>query len=176
MSVLRLDLTVDDTQAAVDARIRQGQGGRGFILDQIAQYLDRLAAGSSNMTSGRLVTGAVKSTGTVTFAATFVEDDTVTINGVVFTGKDSPAGADEFAIGGDEEETAANFAAKINASALAGIVNVVTASVSGAIVTLTCVTPGLVGNAITLAISAHGSVSAARMAGGAEASITSIPA
>lgn len=176
MSLLRLDLDLYDSQATVDAQLLQAKGGRQLILDQVAEYLDRLVNGSSNLNSGRLVTGAVKATGTITFSS-LAAADTVTINGVVFTARVSPSGANEFALGANDTAAAANLAAKINASPLAGIANVVTATSALGVVTLQCVVPGLVGNAVTIAISAHGSVSGSgRLTSGAEASITSIPA
>lgn len=115
----------------------------------------------------------VKASGTITFAS-FADSDTVTINGVTLTGKTSPSGASQFAVGSSNTECAANLAAKINASALAGIVNVVTATSSLAVVTITCSVPGSIGNLCSLAISAHGSVSAANLASGADGTVESV--
>lgn len=106
---------------------------------------------------------AVKATGTVTFSS-IVQNDTVTINGVVFTGKDSPSTAVQFQTGGTDAAAATSLAALINADTT--LDGMVVATADGAVITLTALVPGELGNAVTLAISAHGSVSAARMSGG----------
>jgi len=106
---------------------------------------------------------------TVTFAS-FVADDTVTVNGVIFTGKAVPASAVQFLIGATDEATAKNFATVVNAhtavAPLQSVSNVVTAVATGDNVLLTSKIPGGAGNKLTLAISAHGSVTAATFASG----------
>jgi hypothetical protein len=92
-----------------------------------------------------------KASGTATLNAV-VATNTLTVNGVVFTGvSPGPAVGDQFVIGADDTATAANIAAAINASATAGVLGVVTASSAAAVVTITAVQPGVQGNAITLA-------------------------
>ncbi|NLE05110.1 MAG: hypothetical protein GX638_09975, partial [Crenarchaeota archaeon] len=62
------------------------------------------------------VTGAVKATGTITFADQPTADDTITINGVAFTFVDAdPTGA-QILIGEDLEETLQNAITVLNAS------------------------------------------------------------
>lgn len=112
-----------------------------------------------------LVNNVVTSSGTVTFSS-IVENDTVTIGKTVFTGKDSPSTSVQFLTGTTDTASAASLASKINAHTQAG--KIVSASASGAVITLTCLVPGLIGNEIALAISAHGSVSASYMASGSE--------
>lgn len=70
---------------------------------------------------------AVQAAGTITFAS-FADADTVTINGVVLTGKTSPVGTSQWAIGSTDEACANNLVAKVNASALSKIVGCVAAS------------------------------------------------
>lgn len=106
---------------------------------------------------------SVKSTGTVTLSA-HVATNTVTINGVVLT-----AGTD-YAVGGTDTITATNLASAINANAT--LDGMVMATSDGAVVTLTSLIPGEIGNAVTLAISANGSVSGARMAGGTNGDVS----
>lgn len=106
----------------------------------------------------------VLATDTVTFAS-FVANDTVTVNGTVFTGVASPASAVQFKIGATDMETAANFAAVVNAHPVIG--TLVTATAAIKVVTLTSDIVGGAGNRITLAISAHGSVGGATFTGGA---------
>lgn len=110
-------------------------------------------------------TVAVQATGTVTLAS-FVQNDTVTINGVVMTGKTSPATEAEFACGVSDTADAAALAAKINAHSSLSLI--VSATSALGVVTLTTLKPGLLGNSVTTAISAHGSVAAARLASGTD--------
>jgi subtilisin family serine protease len=126
-----------------------------------------LAGGAGN------ATGWVKASGTVTFAS-FAAADTVTVNGAVFTGvgnSTTPA-AGQFKIGASDAQCASLFAAAVNASADPLVAGIVSAKASGAVVTVSAVTPGTGGNSKTLAISAHGSVSGATLAGGTGGPIT----
>lgn len=109
-------------------------------------------------------TALANASGTIT-CATVLADDTVTINGVTLTGKSSPSGESQFDSDGSDTVVATAIAACINAnSSLTGIV---TATSSGAVVTVTASQSGLMGNAITLASSgATLAVSAARLASG----------
>lgn len=105
----------------------------------------------------------VQATGTVTLSS-FAADDTVTIAGQVFTAKVSPSGANQFALGADDTAAAAALAAKVNAHT--SLTGVCTATSALGVVTVTAAIVGLIGNRIGLAISAHGSVSAATLASG----------
>ena len=110
-------------------------------------------------------TALVRASATVTVAS-ILADDTVTVSGVVLTGKSSPSGQDQFDSDGSDATVATAIAACINAhTSLTGIV---TASASGAVVTVSAYVKGLIGNAITLASSdgTRLAVSAARLAGG----------
>jgi len=101
------------------------EASQGFIA-RLAQYFDALAGGSK---SGkvRVNTGAAQATGTITFSS-FADADTVTLNGVTLTGKTSPSGASQWAVGSSDEACANNLVAKINASALDKIVGCLDAS------------------------------------------------
>lgn len=114
---------------------------------------------------------AVQASGTVTLSS-HVATNTVTINGTVFTAVASGATGNQYNVGADSV-TAANLAAAINASVTANISGLVTAAAVSNVVTITAVTPGLLGNLITLAISANGSVSGANATGGTQGSVTS---
>src|SRR5581483_10164088 len=83
-------------------------------------------------------------------------NDTITINGRVYTAKTSGAtGLQQFNLGGSDTAAALNAAAIINADTSPLVAGVVTASASGTTLTITAVQPGLSGNAIVLANSAH---------------------
>ena len=104
----------------------------------------------------KLSTGSVQASGTITLSS-MVATDTITINGVVFTCEASGATGNQFNVGGTDTITATNAAKAINASVTAKVLNYVTASSSGAVITITAVQPGLQGNMNTIAVSAHGS-------------------
>jgi len=104
-----------------------------------------------------------KASGTITLAA-FVQNDTITINGVGFTGKDSPAAATEFQTGVSDTATAASFATVANTNATLDGMVIVTSATS--VITITALVPGELGNAVTTAISAHGTAAGARLTGG----------
>lgn len=102
--------------------------------------------------------GAVAS-GAITFTDVGVADETVTINGRVYTLVAAPAAADEVMIGATAAATAQNLADAINAdpdAIEAGTVGEgteehddVSATVAGAVVTVRANEPGTAGNAIT---------------------------
>lgn len=97
----------------------------------LTSYLDSLISGARTGKI-RVNIGTSQASGTITFAS-FVADDTVTINGVVFTGKASPSGAQQWAIGANDEACANNLADKINTSTLSLIGGTVAASRKGTI-------------------------------------------
>jgi hypothetical protein len=113
-------------------------------------------------------TGGVKATGTVTFSTVPTANDTVTINGVVFTAKASAVAANEFSIGASVSSAAANLAAAAAAypdprTAVASY------STNLGVVTVSYNVSGTVGNAFTLAKSgASTTVSGAVLSGGVD--------
>lgn len=103
---------------------------------------------------------AVAATGTVTFAGTGAEDDTVTIGAQVYTFKAAPVNAFEVDVGGSASDSAANLAAAVVATAGAGSAFAVgttphpdvTAEAVGAVVTVTAKVGGEGGNTIALTV------------------------
>ena len=115
---------------------------------------------------------AVAATGTITMSS-FTAADTITVGTQVFTGSASPSGANQFLSTGGDTAVAAAAAVKINAhTSLTGVVSALAAS---GVITLTAAVAGLIGNQIPIAISAHGSVSAAKLTAGANATTTNGP-
>lgn len=95
-------------------------------------------------------TGGVKATATVTFStAAPVNNDVVTANGVAFTFKTVPTGANDMAIPATFTAGAVALAAAINDSD-SGVSSLFVATVVGAVVTLTAVQVGTYANAYTL--------------------------
>jgi hypothetical protein len=83
-----------------------------------------------------------------TFTGAPSVDDTITVNGVAFTAKASGATGNQFNIGGTVTITATNFVTAFNASASAAASGLMVASSLSGVVTITCLQPGLIGNAI----------------------------
>lgn len=121
------------------------------------------------MPGATLVTNGTKASGTVTFSGALTANDTITVNGAVFTAKAVPASAYEFAIGSSANDQASKFAAAINASIDARVVDIAAVAAS-AVVTLSSETTGVAGNAYTLAKTATAATtSGATLTGGTEA-------
>jgi hypothetical protein len=139
----------------------------------LGRFFKAIAGGLTKAASCLVKRGAVKASGTITLSS-HVATDTSTIAGVVFTCVASGATGDQYNVGGSDEATAENLADAVNASTSAGIANCVTASAASGVVTIEADVPAALGNSVTLAISAHGSVSGARLASGSDGSSTSL--
>lgn len=123
--------------------------------------------------AGTALTATKKNaTGTVTFASA-LNNDTITVQGVVFTAKTSPSATDplQFALGANDTAAAANFIAAVNAYPYLST-TYVTGTSASAVATLRAVNAGTGGNAITLASinNTRLAVSGATLSGGAAAS------
>jgi hypothetical protein len=142
----------------------------------IAAWFDAVGIGARSF-NGAVHAGGTPATNAVTFSS-IANGDTVTLNGVVLTAETSGAtGNNQFNIGGSDAQAAINLAALINSpTAPAKILGVVYATVAnpgtGKVVTINSTEPGAIGNLYTLAISAHGSVTGATFASGADGTIT----
>lgn len=130
---------------------------------KIKRYFKNIVSGMRPATVYSKVNCA-KASGTITLAA-FVATDVITINGVAFTCKSSGAsGATEFNVGGDDTASAVSAIAAFNAhTTLDGMVIATSAT---SVITITALEAGELGNAVTIAISAHGTASGARLTGG----------
>jgi phage tail sheath gpL-like len=163
-SKLVLSINTSENSGDITPLVPVAVGAPEMYIQAIRNLISKILTGAA-WASIRVVQGAVSAVNAVTFSS-IAEDDTVTVCGTVFTGKDAPAGAVQFETGVSDASSAASLASVINAHTTVG--KLVTASAAAAVVTLTCNTPGLVGNFLTLAISAHGSVTGATFASGAE--------
>ena len=114
------------------------------------------------------VSSDTAATGTVT-AASVQANDTVTVNGLLYTGVSGARANDtEFSVDTGNNETATDLAAAITADVRTGTLNDTTAVSASAVVTITTTVAGTVGNATTLE-SSNGSrlaVSGATFTGG----------
>lgn len=144
----------------------------------IAVWFDAVAIGGRSF-NGFVNAGGTPSTDTITFSS-FANTNTVTINGVVFTGTTAaPVSNVTFQIGTSDTITAANLVRLLNNTTgnafgppPAKVWGVVQATSAGAVVTLTATEPGTITNLYTLAISLNGSVGSANFTGGADGTIT----
>lgn len=125
MAVMRISVDTPEASAADQARLLEvANAPEG--LARIAEMFNALASGQRTG-KVRLNTNSVQASGNVTFSSV-VENDTVTINGVVHTGKDAPSGDVQFLTGSTDEASANSLLSKIKNSATAKIAGVVTAS------------------------------------------------
>lgn len=129
---------------------------------KIIDFMQKVCSGSHPATVLTRI-NSVKAAGTITLSA-FADGDIITINGVAFTGKTAAPGANQFLLGADDTSAAAAAVVVLNANTTLDGMVVATSALG--VITITALVPGELGNAVTLAISAHGSVSAARCAGG----------
>lgn len=149
--------TVNDNAAGVLAHLLPSRGSPALLLDAIARYIDKMAGGMVAC-HAVLSTTVVTASGTITFSS-FVQDDTITINGTELTGKDSPSGSAQFKTGAGTTDTTIAAAAAVCINANTTLNKQVVATSSGTVLTITALVPGAFGNLGTIAISAHGSVS-----------------
>ena len=130
MSKIRISVDSPESGASIIALL-DPKANDPISISRVGQYLEGIAGGVKTA-KVRLNANAEQAVGTITFAS-FIEDDTVTINGVALTAKTSPSGASEWAVGADDEACANNLVAKINASALDKIVGCVGSSRRGTV-------------------------------------------
>jgi ribosomal protein L24 len=115
----------DESDADMSALVQAQAGNNLLACNKLQNYVAAIGAGIRRAVV-EVGVGADKASGTIT-ADTAVADNTVVINGVTLTAKASPSGANQFALGSNDDDAATNLAAKINASALALISGYVTA-------------------------------------------------
>jgi len=120
------------------AKVGQGVSNLVRVLGLIKGLISGAVVGSAYVH-----TGVASATATL---ATVVADNTITIGGVTLTAKASPADQTQFAVGASNTECAAALAAAINAHTT--LKHLVYASASAAVVTISAVVPGPVGNQI----------------------------
>lgn len=170
-----LNLTVVSGRSVDELEKLQIPGGNHEIAQKLKNYIEGLTTGSEKAygvgappsITIAVQEEAVQASGTFTLD-TVVATDAVSINGVSFTAVASGAGANQFDVGADDTETAANLAASINASVSALVDGYVTASSAAEVVTVTSAFYGIAGNQ-TLIASADVTIvaSGARLTGGA---------
>lgn len=142
----------------------------------ITNYIDAAASGERSCSIDVQVNNgdAVAASGTIAFSGVSTANDTILINGVTLTAVASGAGNNQWNVLGTAALQAAEVIRAINASSTALVSGSVVASLtSTSTVTLTAVTKGVTGNAITIAKGTDAgtvmTVSGARLTAGANA-------
>ena len=146
----------------------------------IGRFFESIGIGTRSF-KGSVMAGGVADYNTITLSS-FVAADTITINGVVFTGSDTAATNVQIKTGGTDTTIATALVNLLNGIGGSGLAvtppakvnGVVTGTSASGVITLTALEPGAVGNLYTLAISGHGSVTGANFAGGTDGTITNI--
>lgn len=161
---MKIRLVVNTNKNDLVSSLDTQGGPSAYYLRKLSSLFQAFSLGAWKSNT-ILVNNVVAATGTIAFSS-IAAADTVTIGAVVLTGSDTPTTEDEFLTGTTDALSAASLKAKINAHSV--LSKVVSASVSNVTNTVTCLVPGVIGNQIALAISAHGSVSAATLANGTE--------
>jgi hypothetical protein len=163
MPFSRLVLTIETNEPVGTLRdILSDSSSRKLPFAQkVRNYFKALQNGSrkaivnSGVASG--AADAVAASQTLTFSDAATALDTVTVNGVVFTAETAGAVGNQWNISAlgtaplRAAADAASLAAAINASATDAASGVVKASAVGAVVTVTCLIPGVIGNSLPLA-------------------------
>lgn len=147
------------------------QGGpSAWFYRKLETLIGQLGLGAFN-SNIQVIPNLVAASGTVTFSS-IVATDTVTIGATVFTGSNSSSGTAQFRTGGTDTAAATSLAAVINANTTTNKLVIATSAL--AVVTVTCLNPGLLGNFFPIAISAHGSVSGSgKLTSGTQGTIAS---
>lgn len=122
MAVLRISIETPYAKEADQGDLLQ-IANQPEGVHRISRFFDKIAGGGKTA-KVRLNTGAVQAEGQLAFDS-FADADTVTINGTLLTGKTTPSGASQFAVGASDEACANNLYTKLKASALDKIVGVV---------------------------------------------------
>lgn len=139
----------------------------GLLSQWLKKIQDGLEPGVTSFTVQTSASPPVRATGTYTLSyGDIANNDTVTIGGTVLTCVTGTPSGPQFKKQNDGTVTAANMAAAVNAEAT--ISKLFYATSSGVVVTLQALTPGVIGNKLTIATS-NGTgfvVSAATLASG----------
>lgn len=144
---------------------RLAKGDSQTTLNEIQDLFASLACGAE-WGKMDLYYNTVQASGTLTMN-TVVNGNTCAVAGVTFTSVASNPTSVQFVTGGTNAATATNLAAAINANTTTN--KVVTATASGAVVTVTAQVPGTEGNLIALATGgATIAISGALLTGGSD--------
>jgi hypothetical protein len=176
MGVLNVDIDTDLSNATLQRDYQRSVSSKQADVQAISDLLLAIKSGNQPGTPPSVAVSVEGNTASATgtfILTSVVATDAISINGVTFTAVASGATGNQFNVGVNDNATAANLAAAINASVTALVSGYVTAAkttntTSPATVTITSAFPGLAGNQ-TLIASADSTIvaSGARLTGGA---------
>lgn len=150
--ILEIETDLDSTQT--QELLSKDTGAPHVFVNSLINFLEGVVSGQySAAINCKLGAAAASKTGTFTGVST--ANDTITINGVAFTAKTSGASGNQWNITASATLEAAAVAAAINASATAGIADVVYAEAASGVLTIKSKQAGKVGNAIVLSESCN---------------------
>ena len=165
MSLTRIILDSDLSAAGLNS-ILNLEPGQLPALNNLINYLGGVSGGNY-MANLAIKVGAVQATGTLTVSSTgSTNGQQMSVCNVLFTAVTSGATGNQFNISTTPATQAANMAAAINASA--NLTGKVTAVAVGGVVTITAVTPGLMGNGLNLDEGSLSNVAKGVFAGGTD--------
>lgn len=153
---------------------------KNLALGVVGEYADDSPHREAGYILLSKVTNGVAATGTLTFTANPDANDTVTIANVTYTFKSTLAAANDVKIGADLAATLGSLVKAVNGTGTAGtdyytgtkdLADILTASVSSSVVTLTANQAGIEGNYYSLASSDANAVAAAFSGGVNAASV-----
>lgn len=166
MSLQRIIIDTGDLTAVGFKSVCDLAPGQLPALQNLVNYLGAIEGGLQ-MADLKIQVGAVQAAGTLTVASTGpTNSQTCSILNVTFTAVTSGATGNQFNISATPSVVATNIAAAINASA--NLAGKVTAVAVGAVVTITSVVPGLVGNGLALSAGTLSNVTAGAFAAGSD--------
>lgn len=175
---IKLTVTHDVYDVAGDLQSKGITSQNGGIqhASWLQNHLNSIKSGQKN---AQILTtiddgNPIAATGTITFSGVSTANDTIVVNGVTLTAVASGATNNQWNVGSSASDQASKVAAAINASTtLAGYV---TAAAVGAVVTVSAVAEGILGNSVTLAkgtdagsVMTVGGLSNGRLSGGTNA-------
>lgn len=147
-ATLVITASLDTTQSILQQKTQLDTTRGQHAINQVKNLLK--GAGARVQGNIRVQSGGaapVRASGTITLASV-AANDTVVLGGTTLTAKASPANENEFSQAGTNTQDAAALAAKINAHST--LSQVLSATSSGAVVTVTCLIPGVIGNHFTM--------------------------
>lgn len=171
----QIKMVIKNSQVTAEnvARLQPYSADKYLVCQRMTQLMGELAEGRNGQSMVVYIdggVGAAQASGTLT-GSSVAAGATAQVGAQVFTAVASGATGAQFNIGLSDMATMANLAAAINA--LPAMANVVTASASGAVVTVNSASYGNTGNNLDLiGSSSHGTItaSAAHLSGGVEPS------
>lgn len=170
MSYVRLVINSPLTATGIASVLDFAPGGLP-ALQNFENYIGALAGGNQSAALYFKV-GATQATATITSTGAATAAQAMTLLNVTLTAKASSPAQNEFVPSATPATQAANIAACINASA--SFAGKVVATAALGVVTITAITPGLIGNGLQISAGNLSNVTVAAFSGGTDGTATTI--